>query len=104
MHPSLVMANHLYQSTRDELLLPSISPFFSLLVAFIAFLLGTSLWLTCSLGLVALIMIGIYNEIMHSLHMDEYRLRYYAYLDTTNLRRSPRLAERKIEELPNYRD
>jgi len=105
MHPFVSMANYLYRSTRDELLLPSISPFFSPLVAFIAYLLGAGLWLIGGLGLFALIAISVYNNIMHTIHMDEYRLRFYAYLDShCDVRRSPRLAERKIEECPDYRE
>jgi hypothetical protein len=46
---------------------------------------------------------------MNTVHMDEYRRRLFRYLDehpesfySNNNRRSPRLAERKIEEIPNY--
>ena len=110
MNPSYIaFANHIYRSTRDEMVLPSISPFLSLLVAFVAFLLGADHLVMGGLGFLALLAIGIYNSIMNTVHMDEYRRRLFRYLDehpesfySNNNRRSPRLAERKIEEIPNY--
>ena len=106
----LEVANQIYRSTRDEMALPYISPFLSLLVAFLVFLLGGHFWLMSCLGALSLICIGVYNNLMDTAHMDEYRIRLYRYLDlqyhnnsnNSNNRRSPRLAERKIEERPHY--
>ena len=107
MNPSYIaFANHIYRSTRDEMVLPSISPFLSLLVAFVAFLLNADHLVMGGLGFLALLAIGIYNSIMNTVHMDEYRRRLFRYLDehpeSFYNRRSPRLAERKIEEIPSY--
>ena len=111
MNPSYIaFANHIYRSTRDELLLPYISPLFSLLVAFVAFLLGADHLLLGALGFLALLAIAAYNSMMNTVHMDEYRRRLFRYLDehrdsfysNNSNRRSPRLAERKIEEIPSY--
>jgi len=107
-HQMMEIANHIYRSTRDEMVLPYISPFVSLLVTFVTFLLGGSPLLMGGLGVFVLIMIGVYNNIMDTIHMEEYRIRLYHYLDehrnVDRLRRSPRLAERKIEEIHSYKE
>lgn len=77
----LEVANHIYRSTRDEMAIPYISPFVSLLVSFLVFLLGGHFWLMSCLGALSLICIGVYNRIMDTVHMDEYRIRLYRYLD-----------------------
>ena len=77
----LEVANQIYRSTRDEMVLPYISPFLSLLVAFLVFLLGGHFWLMSCLGALSLIAIGAYNSIMDTIHMNEYRIRFDRYLD-----------------------
>ena len=96
----LEVANQIYRSTRDEMVLPYVSPYLSLFVAFVAFLLGAHPWLMGSLGALSLIAIGAYNSIMDTIHMNEYRIRFDRYLDL--YRDSRRLAERKIEERAHY--